>query len=252
MFNFQIASDLHIEYKNSDVPEPLDYIKPSADILILAGDIGSFYKIEQLTEFLRKICSHFCLVLYVPGNHEWYTVNGYIPLSRRDLENRMDIIEKSINNLIILNRKSILLGNLCITGATLWTNTEQNKVPSYIVRIHGMNTKDYQDNHNKDLEYIKHMINYCKNKNHELLIVTHHPPTKKVLENTNKRKKFLYLYASDLDYLLDKNFVSTWVCGHIHKNFDFISEKGCRVIGNQKGKKKDKITDYRKNFSISI
>ena len=45
MMTIQIASDLHIEYKNDLVPDPLNYLIPSADILILAGDIGSFYKI---------------------------------------------------------------------------------------------------------------------------------------------------------------------------------------------------------------
>lgn len=252
MVTFQIASDLHIEEEKDEFIDPLEYIKPSSDILILAGDIGSLYKIEQLTYFLTKLCSNFFLVLYIPGNHEWYTMKGYIPLSRDSLEKRIYTLEKSIRNLKILNRNSILIGNLCVVGTTLWTNIENNKVPPYIVRINGMGTKEYRNNHTKDLDYIKKMIPYCKNNNHELLIVTHHPPTKKVLINTNKRKKFLYLYGSDLDYLLDANFVSAWVCGHVHKNFDFISDKGCRIIGNQKGKKKDKITDYRKDFLFTV
>ena len=29
-FQIQIASDLHIEYKNNEVPDPLDYITPVA------------------------------------------------------------------------------------------------------------------------------------------------------------------------------------------------------------------------------
>jgi hypothetical protein len=42
------------------------------------------------------------------------------------------------------------------------------------------------------------------------------------------------------------------VCGHVHKNFDFISEKGCHVVGNQKGKDKDNIIDYKKDFIVNI
>ena len=38
MTNFQIVSDLHIEYNTNEVPDPLTLITPSADILILAGD----------------------------------------------------------------------------------------------------------------------------------------------------------------------------------------------------------------------
>ena len=54
----QIVSDLHIE-EYDNVPNPLDFLIPSADILILAGDIGSFYKINQLTDFLTALCNYF-------------------------------------------------------------------------------------------------------------------------------------------------------------------------------------------------
>ena len=74
---FQIASDLHIEYKNDEPCNPLKFITPSADILILAGDIGSFYKMNQLKTFLTELCCYFLLVIYVPGNNEYYNVNEY-------------------------------------------------------------------------------------------------------------------------------------------------------------------------------
>ena len=251
MTTVQIASDLHIEYKNDITPNPLDFITPSADVLILAGDIGSFYKLDQLTEFLKSLCSHFQVVLYVPGNHEWYTIPGHDPLNWDVLEKRMRKVESAILNLYVLYRSSVRIGDIYIAGATLWSKPEC-LVPPYIVRVHGMRTKEYQNKHNEDLLYLKKIMNYCQNNEHKLLVVTHHPPTKKVLDGAKKRNKFISLYASDLDHLLDKNKVSTWVCGHVHKNFDFISEKGCRVVGNQKGKKKDRITDYAKDFVITL
>jgi len=252
MLTVQIASDLHIEYKNDDVPNPLDFITPSADVLILAGDIGSLYKIEQLTKFLQELCSHFQVVLYVPGNHEWYIVPEHSPLEWETLEKRMYSIENMIPNLTILNRSSVLIGNICFAGCTLWSNP-QGQIPPFIVRIKDVKTKEYQFKHNEDLKYLKNIMHFCKKNNYKLLVVTHYPPTKKVLDNTGrKKKKFHYLYATDLDYLLDINFVDTWVCGHVHKNFDFISEKGCRLVGNQKGKDKDNILDYKTDFLITI
>jgi predicted phosphodiesterase len=59
MTSFQIVSDLHIEYKNNEIPDPLTLITPTSEILILAGDIGSLYKIKQLQGFLEKLCIHF-------------------------------------------------------------------------------------------------------------------------------------------------------------------------------------------------
>ena len=38
----QYCSDLHIEHVNKISINPFDYIKPIGDVLILAGDIGSF------------------------------------------------------------------------------------------------------------------------------------------------------------------------------------------------------------------
>jgi predicted phosphodiesterase len=130
MTTIQIASDLHIEYKNDLVPNPLDFITPSADILVLAGDIGSFYKIEQLTKFLETLCSYFQIVLYVPGNHEWYTVPGKEKLRYETLEKRMKEIEDKIPNLNILNRSSVIIGDICFAGCTLWSNPE-GQIPPF-------------------------------------------------------------------------------------------------------------------------
>ena len=247
----QIASDLHIEYKNDNVPEPLDFITPSADILVLAGDIGSFYKFNQLFTFLEKLCTFFKVVLFVPGNHEWYMVPNHEPLSWDALENRMKKIEKSIDNLYVLDRLSVRIGNICIAGATLWTNPKC-QVPPFIVRVNGMRTHEYKERHLKDLQYLDEMSQYCKNKELKLVVITHHPPTEKVLDNAKKRKKFVSLYASNLDDMLSIDKVSVWICGHTHKNFDIQDEDKCRIVSNQKGKEKDQVDDFSKKFIIEV
>lgn len=251
MISLQIASDLHIEYQNDNIPDPLDFITPSADILILAGDIGSFYKFKQLSIFLEKLCTHFKIVLYVPGNHEWYTVPNQEPLSWNALENRMKKIERCINNLYILDRSSIRIGNICIVGATLWTNPKY-QVPPFIVRINGMRTLEYKQRHLKDLEYLIEMSQYCKRKELKLIIVSHHPPTERVLDGAKKRKKFVSLYANNLDSMLSKDNIAVWICGHTHKNFDFQDENECRIVSNQKGKDKDQVNDFCKKFTINV
>jgi predicted phosphodiesterase len=252
MTNFQIVSDLHIEYKTNDVPDPLKLITPSADILILAGDIGSFYQYDQLNTFLVKLCPQFKVVIYVPGNHEYYIVNGYKPKTMSDLLNNFMKIEESISNLYILNRSSALIDDVCIVGCTLWTDPKVH-VPKFIVRIPEMNTQKYSERHEGDLIYIKKMINYCQKKQIKLFVITHHCPTYSVITTHKKlTDKYISMYASDLDYLLDKEKVHTWVAGHIHINFDLITEGGTRLVGNQRGKPKDHITDYNKSMVISI
>ena len=251
MTTFQIVSDLHIEYKNDSVPDPLNYVIPSADVLILAGDIGSLYKLAQFYEFMVKLCRYFEVVLFVPGNHEWYVVPDHEPLSMAELQDRLNNMVRNIDNLYLLNRNSIMINDVCVCGATLWSNPK-GRVPPFIVRINGMNTRLYHTMHRKDLAYIKQTMEYCARQKIKLLVVTHHPPTERVLKLTRKRKKFHSLYATNLDYLLDVNKVNTWVCGHVHKNFDFYTDKGCRVVSNQKGKPKDRVRDYSLNFTIDL
>lgn len=251
MTSVQIASDLHIECIDNNDIDPLTYITPTSDILILAGDIGSLYKLQQLKNFLLRLASLFQIILYTPGNHEYYMIDNNIKLSYNVLDKRLEELGNSIPNLHILNRDSVRINNLCIAGCTLWSKPEC-QVPSFIVRVHEMNTSKYLQQHQKDLKYATNIMDHCQKRGYQLLMVTHHTPTYSALKGTNKRKKFVSLYSTDLDYLLDKNRVGTWICGHTHKNFDFITPKGCRVLSNQLGKPKDGIVDYNSDFTITI
>jgi len=252
MTSFQITSDLHIEYQNEKHVNPFDYITPSADILILAGDIGSLYKLDQLTSFIKILSTSFKYILYVPGNNEYYTCNGYTPLSLEELETRLYDLQDTIDNLYILNQNSVIINDICIVGCTLWSKP-QCKVPPFIVRINGMNTYKYKQKHFEDLDYIKKIIKFAQDKKYKLIVITHYVPTYKVLQNNRlKRQNFVSLYASNLDYLLDKNMVDIWISGHIHSNFDIVTDKGCRLIGNQKGKPKDNIKDYSSKYTFFL
>lgn len=250
--SIQIASDLHIEYLEGN-PDPLSMIIPSADILILAGDIGSIYKYEQLETFLVKLCPHFKAVLMCIGNREYYDMKGYKPTTMEILLERLMTIKKGIDNLHILNRNSVQIGDLCIVGCTLWSNLKVN-IPSFIVKISDMNSHIYRKKYEEDLEYIEKMIDYCTEKKLKLVVVTHHCPTFSVLNkqgNQRKKKdKYISLYASNLDRLLTKEKVHTWIFGHIHINFDLYTEQGTHIIGNQLGKPKDNVTDYNKSYVL--
>jgi predicted phosphohydrolase len=251
--NFQIASDLHIECQDT-IPDPLSLITPSADILILAGDIGSIYKLNQLRLFLTKLCGYFKIVVYILGNHEYYRTKECVSHKQDSMKNlykKFVYLEKIIDNFYVLNRSSLQIGNVCIVGCTLWSKPKI-KIPQYIVRIQEMNNKTYTKKYKEDLNYIETMIKYCDDKKLKLIVVTHYCPTYSIIPEKKLKEKYISLYASNLDYLLTKEKVHTWVCGHIHSNFDIISNNGTHVVGNQLGKPRDDVKKYKKNFVITI
>lgn len=249
--DFQIVSDLHIEYKNNEVPDPFELITPVSKILILAGDIGSLYKYYQLKTFLKAVGLMFEQIFYVPGNHEFYTVDNIQPVSFTELLHRLKCLENYVPNLKILNQSHHIIGDVCIAGCTLWSETDL--LPKFIVRIADFNKYVYNKIHKSDVNFIENMIKKCQNNNLELIMVTHHCPTFAVMDNmVYKKDRFKNLYATNLEHLLSKDKVSIWICGHIHSNFDFMSENGTRIVGNQKGKPKDKIVDFSTQFLIQI
>jgi len=168
------------------------------------------------------------------------------------LLSRLYKIEQNIKNLYVLNKSSIMVENICITGCTLWSDLKIS-IPKFIVRIFGITDELYTQKFKSDVHYLKKMIDHCDKNNYKLVVVTHYCPSYTTTQNCKKRDRYISLYTSDLDYLLDTNKIDTWICGHIHSNFDYKhNQDGTRVVSNQRGKPKDKITDYLKNFVIKI
>ena len=71
--NIQLMSDLHLESNPHFVPQAA----PGADVLVLAGDIGSYQNTSALTRLdiadfgLGRFANWPCPVVFVPGNHEY-------------------------------------------------------------------------------------------------------------------------------------------------------------------------------------
>jgi len=250
MVNFQVMSDVHLEiYKNSVSTDYL--IECKEDNLILAGDICHINFGDRLEKFLLELCPKFKKVYYVMGNHEFYSSEGHPTLSIQEVYDKFFEIKQKIDNLVLLDKKCEIIDDVCIIGCTLWSYAEF--VPKFIVKIKDMNAVLYRNMHLSDLKFVYDRIEYCKRNKLKLLVVTHYPPTLHALSKHKKKKdKYSSLYATDLEYLLDKNSVHTWIFGHVHKNFDFVTENGTRVVSNQYGKPSDMIDDYSKNKTISI
>ncbi len=116
----QLLSDLHLENNPGFMPTPA----PGADVLVLAGDIGSYQNNSALSasgdaDFgLSRFSPHKgwpTQVLFVPGNHEY---DGL------DFDEAHARLQDTCARLGItwLEREVVTLGGVRFVGTTLWSD----------------------------------------------------------------------------------------------------------------------------------
>ena len=116
----QLLSDLHLEAHPHFVPEPA----PGADVLVLAGDVGSYQAGSQLADDdfgLGRFSplSHHAgwptPVLFVPGNHEY---------DNQDFDEAHARLRRCCERLGIqwLERETLQLQGVRFVGTTLWSD----------------------------------------------------------------------------------------------------------------------------------
>lgn len=118
--NIQLLSDLHLETNPNFLPIPA----PSADVLVLAGDIGSYQTGSALAaagdgDFgLARFSPKNgwpTPVLFVPGNHEYDGLD--FDQTHARLRETCDRL-----GLLWLEREVQLLGGVRFVGTTLWSD----------------------------------------------------------------------------------------------------------------------------------
>ena len=118
--NIQLLSDLHLEAHPHFVPEPA----PGADVLVLAGDVGSYQEGSQLADqdFGLARCSPLpqgagwpTPVLFVPGNHEY---------DAQDFDEAHARLRSTCDRLGIawLERETLVMQGVRFVGTTLWSD----------------------------------------------------------------------------------------------------------------------------------
>lgn len=113
----QLLSDLHLEVHPHFVPQPT----PGADVLVLAGDIGSYQAGSLLGAMgdehfgLERFADWPVPVIFVPGNHEY---------DAQDFDAAHARLRATCERLglIWLERESMVLHGVRFVGTTLWSD----------------------------------------------------------------------------------------------------------------------------------
>ena len=212
----QYISDIHLEFMNTNEYQTfLREFKPSAKILVLAGDIGNPRQ-PSYQHFLQHVCGLFEKVFIIAGNHEFYgsTVEETLPLIR-------EIVSK-FENITFLDNSMEEYAGYCWIGTTLWSEVTN---PFYTINdtklIQGLDVTAYNAMHAKAKTYLMYALDLCKREHKKAFVITHHLPIQELVLPQFTTKQFApynqWFHANLNEIIYDhKDSVKGWFYGHTH------------------------------------
>lgn len=219
--NFQYASDLHLEFvqnKKVILKKPLS---PTADILILAGDILPICDLEQHQDFLNFLSDHFKMTYWLPGNHEFYG---------SDLATMPSSFEESIRpNILLLNNivKEFEdpAGPIELVFSTLWSHIPLHLNEIVTKRVQDFNQilwngkkmtpQAYNQLHQEALAFLGNTLGANTRRK---MVISHHVPSFMNYPKKHQNDPIKACFASNLDDFIQKTAQNAWIFGHHHFN----------------------------------
>jgi len=230
----QYASDLHIDMGHQPDWKTNNTIVPSADILVLAGDIYRA-SLNANHEFFDWLSDNFKKVYWLPGNHEFY--NGV------NVNKFIDICYPVRENVFFINNQSITFEeeDLTIFFSVLWSKLDPFKAQIvergmrdfYLIKLEGkiINIGTYDYLHRKHWDWLSDAIK--NNKSKKKVVVTHHCPSELCNHIDFKNSSLNSGFIVDLTNYIESNGPDYWIYGHTHRNMPETIIGKTKLITNQ-------------------
>jgi predicted phosphodiesterase len=264
----QLLSDLHIEVH----PQLRVAPAPGADLLVLAGDIGSYQAGSRLIEpdfgLARFSPRHGwpTPVLYVPGNHEY---------DNADFDTVHDRLRATCEALDIawLERETRVIDGVRFIGTTLWADFDALVEPgdslaeAFRKRGKAMRAANFYLQKAATLRageifladaVREHSLTcqaWLRNALSEsfdgpTVVVTHFAPSLASADPRYGLSPGTAGFCNSLDELLPG--ADLWLHGHLHCPFDYVKD-GCRVVANPLGYvRKGEQEGFRPDWLIEV
>jgi Icc-related predicted phosphoesterase len=248
----QIISDIHLEHR--DDKHILSYIIPSADILVIAGDLCNIRKvsIDIIHDSLKILSLCYERIYYVPGNHEYFN-----RLLMPDIKLELQKICSSFDNVIFLDNNIDEYNGYVFIGSILWSlpledeyteilNRCNNKKQMTIRKGVKISIESMIHDFKSNLSWIEHEISKCDKK---VVLITHYLPSYSAISEKYKESSYNSMFATDLEYLFESPLV-LWIAGHTHFK-KHVNINGIPLIVNPLGYT-DEFSGYDKQCIVDV
>ena len=225
----QYVSDLHLEHYKIYTAEqlnPLQWIKPdpTADLLVLAGDIGDPNR-SSYSLFLQWCSANWPQVVVIAGNHEFYRGNERgAPTSREEVLGLIRGIVGHLPNVRLLDRERLTLSpGVHVLGCTLWSDIPPAMYTKVVYSLNdfrmipGATVASYGMWHARDLAWLEAELRALAAAGERAIVITHHLPTPQLISEQYKDHPLNCCFATDLDELIKETKPAAWICGHTHQ-----------------------------------
>ena len=270
--HIQLLSDLHLEENSAFQPQRA----PGADVLVLAGDIGSYQGGSALSALgdedfgLGRFADWPVPVIVVPGNHEYDTLDFDATHARlRATCERL--------GLIWLERETIVLHGVRFVGTTLWADfgalaprgPTASLADQLQARHKAFRAADYylriaattRGGAPFLAEQIREHALVCQAWLRAALaepfdgptvVVTHFAPSLRSADPRYGLRPGTAGFCNALDDLLPQ--ADLWLHGHLHCAIDWRDDSGrCRVVANPLGyEKKGEQAAFVPQLTIAV
>jgi len=240
----QPVSDLHLEFDPDHGKSFAQTLPVLGDVLVLAGDILPIRRPPHVRQMLGWFCDRFPLVIYVPGNHEYYKTS---PAAGAAL---LATCARDFPNLRLLDSAVTEIEGTRFVGATLWfpptPDEEQYRgfladfslIESFVPWVH--------ETHAQHVAFLEQTVRQGD------VVITHfvpHPRSIAPRYEGNALNRFFV--AGDVAPLVEERGARLWIHGHTHVSFDYRVGQ-TRVVCNARGYPAEPGTSLNPQLVIEV